>query len=64
LHSNGDTFVEKDSNSKFPPIGALGVNYWFAPNIALDLCWTKTMHVGSLPTIDLFTLGFIYKINI
>jgi len=64
LHSNGNQFAEKESNSKFPPVGAVGVNYWFAPNIALDLCWTKTMHVGSLPTIDLFTLGFIYKINL
>ncbi len=64
LHANGGLFAEKEANSKFPPIGAVGVNYWFAPNMALDLCWTKTMRVGSLPTIDLFTLGFIYKLNI
>ena len=64
LRGNQGAFADKDSNSKFPPVGALGVNYWFAPNIALDLCWTKTMSIGSLPTIDLFTAGVIYKINI
>lgn len=64
LHSNAGTFASKVDNDKFPPIGALGINYWFAPNIALDLCWTKTMTVSDLPTIDLWTLGFIYKINI
>ncbi len=64
LRNNNNTFADRDSNSKFPPIGALGINYWFAPNIALDLCWTKTMGVGSLSTIDLFTAGIVYKINI
>jgi len=64
LHSNSGNFADKESNDKFPPVGAIGVNYWFAPNIALDLCYTKTMTISDLPTIDLFTLGFIYKINI
>lgn len=64
LHANNNHFAEKDSNNKFAPIGAVGVNYWFAPNIALDLSWIKTMTISDLPTVDLFTLGFIYKINI
>lgn len=65
LHATGTgQFAEKESNNKIIPIGALGIHYWFAPNIALDLGWTKTITVGDLPTIDLFTLGFIYKINI
>ena len=65
LNSNAGTFgAGKDANNTFTPVGALGVNYWFAPNIALDLCWTKTMTVSDLPTIDLFTAGFIYKINL
>lgn len=64
LHANGNTFADKSANSKFAPVGALGVNYWFAPNIALDLGWTKTMSIGDLPTIDLLTVGLTYKINI
>ena len=64
LHSNNGTFVNKDSNNTITPVGALGVNYWFAPNIALDLSWTKTMTVSNLPTIDFIGLGFVYKINI
>jgi len=64
LRANNNHFVNKDSNSKIVPVGALGVNYWFAPNIALDLSWTKTMTISDLPTIDLFALGFTYKLNI
>jgi len=64
LNSNNNTFVGKDSNSTFTPLAGLGINYWFAPNIALDLSWTKTMSVSDLPTTDLVTIGLIYKINI
>ncbi len=64
LHANNNHFAEKDANSKIAPVGGLGINYWFAPNIALDLSWTKTMTVGDLPTIDFFALGLVYKINI
>lgn len=64
LHSNNGSFAEKKADDKFPPIGAVGINYWFAPHMALDLCYTKTMTIGDLPTTDLFTAGFIYKINI
>lgn len=64
LHNNANTFAEKDSNSKITPIGALGINYWFAPNIALDLSWTKTMTVSNLPTVDFISFGITYKINI
>ena len=64
LHNNNNHFAEKDADGKVVPVGAIGVNYWFAPNIALDLGWTKTMTIGDLPTIDLFSLGIIYKINI
>lgn len=64
LNPNGTTFADKGANNKFTPIGALGVQYWFAPSMALDLAWTKTMSVSDLPTIDLFTVGLIYKINI
>lgn len=64
LHGNSNTFANKDADSKFTPVGALGVNYWFAPNIALDLSWTKTMTVSDLPTIDFIGLGLTYKINI
>ncbi|MBU0745057.1 MAG: outer membrane beta-barrel protein [Gammaproteobacteria bacterium] len=64
LHANNNHFADKDSNSRITPVGALGICYWFAPNMALDLSWTKTMSVSSLPTTDLFTVGIIYKINI
>lgn len=64
LHQNQTTFAEKSATSTITPIGALGINYWFAPNIALDLAWTKTMTIRNLPTIDFFSLGIIYKINI
>jgi opacity protein-like surface antigen len=64
LRDNKGSFASRESNNKFPPIGALGINYWFAPNIALDFCWTKTMHLDNLPTVDLFTAGIIYRINI
>ncbi|MDR1057731.1 MAG: outer membrane beta-barrel protein [Coxiellaceae bacterium] len=64
LHPNNNHFADKSSNSKIAPIGALGVNYWFAPNIALDLCFTKTMTISDLPTTDFFALGITYKINI
>ncbi len=64
LNNNTDTFVQKDSNTKITPVGALGISYWFAPHIALDLSWTKTMSVSDLPTTDLIGLGIIYKINL
>lgn len=64
LNANNGTFAYKDSNNRLTPVGALGINYWFAPNIALDFGWTKTMAMSNLPTIDLFTAGFVYKINI
>jgi hypothetical protein len=64
LHSNKGTFADKDTDNKIVPVGGFGINYWFAPNIALDLGWTKTMTIGDLPTIDFFSLGIIYKINI
>ena len=64
LHNNANTFAEKGAGSKFTPVAGVGINYWFAPNMALDLSWAKTMTVSDLPTIDLITLGFIYKINI
>lgn len=64
LNGNAGSFVDKPSNNKITPVGAVGINYWFAPNIALDLCFTKTMTVSDLPTMDLFTVGIIYKINI
>lgn len=64
LTPNTGMFADKDSNSKVVPVGAVGINYWFAPNIAIDLCYTKTMTISNLPTTDLYTIGFIYKINI
>ena len=64
LHGNWDTFVDKKSNDKVTPVGAIGVSYWFAPNMAIDLSWTKTMSVSDLPTTDLFALGLIYRLNI
>lgn len=63
LHKNNG-FASKDANGTFTPIGSFGVNYWFAPNIALDVSWTKTMSVSDLPTIDLFSAGVTYRINI
>ena len=63
LNSNNGSFVQKDKNSKITPAGALGVSYNFAPNISIDLSWTKTMKVGDLPTTDLIRLGLTYKIN-
>jgi hypothetical protein len=63
LNSNTG-FASKEANGTITPVGALGVNYWFAPNIALDLSWTKTMTVSDLPTIDFIALGIIYRINI
>jgi hypothetical protein len=64
LRPNSGTFADKPSNNQFPLVGALGINYWFASNIAIDLSWTKTLNTSSLPTIDLVTLGIIYKLNI
>ena len=64
LNSNTGNFAGQTSSNKITPVGALGVNYWFAPNMALDLSWTKTMTVGNLPTIDFIGLGLTYKINI
>ena len=64
LNANNNTFAAKSANSTFAPIGSLGVNYWFVSNIALDLAWTKTMTISNLPTIDFFSLGIVYKINI
>lgn len=64
LNSNSGTFTQQNSNNKITPTCSLGVNYWFASNMAIDLSWTKTMTIGSLPTIDLFGVGLIYKINI
>jgi len=64
LNGNLGTFAQKDSNSKITPVGALGVSYWFTPNIAADLSWTKTMTVSDLPTIDFIALGLTYKINV
>lgn len=64
LHSNEGDFAEKRENSRITPVGALGLNYWFAPNIAVDLSWAKTMTISDLPTTDFFGLGIIYKINI
>lgn len=64
LNANSGSFVSKDANDKFAPVGAIGINYWFTPNMAFDLCWTKTVTVSDLPTADLFTAGLIYKINI
>jgi len=64
LNRNGGQFADEPANNKFTPVGGLGINYWFAPHIALDLSWTKTMTVSNLPTIDFYALGIIYKINI
>lgn len=64
LHANNNHFFEKSANNTIAPVGSLGINYWFAPHIALDLSWTKTMTISDLPTIDFFALGFIYRINI
>lgn len=64
LNGNSGTFASKDSNNTITPLGGIGVNYWFSPNMAIDLAWTKTMTVSDLPTMDIFTLGFVYKINI
>ncbi|EKE01982.1 MAG: hypothetical protein ACD_21C00011G0007 [uncultured bacterium] len=64
LNSNSGTFASKDANSTITPVGGLGANYWFAPNIALDLSWTKTMTVSDLPTTDFIALGIVYKLNI
>ena len=64
LNNNNETFVQKDRNNRITPVGALGVSYQFAPNIAIDLSWTKTMSVSDLPTTDIIGLGFIYKINL
>ena len=63
LNNNSGTFEQKNSNNKVTPVGALGVSYQFAPNIAMDLSWTKTMHISDLPSTDLFGVGFTYKIN-
>ncbi|MEI8055562.1 MAG: outer membrane beta-barrel protein [bacterium] len=64
LNNNAGTFAQKDSNSKIVPVGAVGVSYWFTPNMATDLSWTKTMTIGDLPTVDFIALGLTYKINI
>jgi OOP family OmpA-OmpF porin len=64
LNGNGGMFDSKESNDRITPVGGLGINYWFAPNIALDLSWTKTMTVSDLPTIDFISLGIVYKLNI
>lgn len=64
LNSFNGNYADKPANSTFAPIGSLGINYWFAPHIALDLSWTKTMTISDLPTIDFISLGFIYRINV
>jgi hypothetical protein len=64
LNANANHFANKAANYTVAPVGSLGVNYWFAPNMALDLSWTKTMTIGDLPTTDFFGLGIIYRINI
>jgi hypothetical protein len=64
LHANKNHFAEKAANYTVTPVGSIGINYWFAPNMALDLSWTKTMTVSDLPTIDFIGLGIIYRINI
>jgi opacity protein-like surface antigen len=64
LNSNNGTFVQKGKNSRITPVGALGVSYQLAPNIAIDLSWTKTMGISDLPTTDLIGVGFTYKINL
>jgi OmpA-OmpF porin, OOP family len=64
LNRNTNTFVQQDSNFTVAPVGSIGFNYWFAPHMALDLSWTKTITVSNLPTIDFIGLGLTYKINI
>lgn len=64
LNSNNNSFADKSSNNTFTPVIGLGFNYWFAPNMAFDFSWTKTLTVSDLPTIDLYTVGFVYRINI
>ena len=64
LHSKGGLFGDRSSNNKITPVGSIGINYWFTSNMALDFGFTKTMKAGSLPTIDFFALGIIYKINV
>ena len=64
LHSNSINFASHDSSDRITPVGGLGAMYWFAPDMALDISWTKTAKVCNLPTTDLFLLGLIYKLNI
>ena len=63
LHSYNGSFHQRDASSKIVPVGALGLNYWFTPNFALDLSWTKTITIKDLPTVDFFGAGFTYKFN-
>ncbi|MDR1012268.1 MAG: outer membrane beta-barrel protein [Coxiellaceae bacterium] len=64
LHPCGCHFADKNANSKLVPIGGLGINYWLASNIAIDIGCTKTMPVSDLPTTDFFALGIVYKITL
>lgn len=64
LNSNNNSFVQKDPSNKVTLVGALGISYWFATNMAIDLVWDKTMKIGDLPSNNLISLGFIYKISL
>ncbi|MCL5261455.1 MAG: outer membrane beta-barrel protein [Gammaproteobacteria bacterium] len=61
--SRGGCFVDKDPNGKVTGVGGLGIAYYFAPNIGLDVSWAHSLSVGDLPKMDFYALGLIYKIN-
>lgn len=61
VNSQGGLFIQRDSSSKISLLGGAGVSYAFGQPVAIDLSWTKSMSNNSLPKMDLYMVGLIYK---
>jgi len=63
IESRSGDFVSKTSDSKFVPVGGVGVNYNFNPSWSADLSWTGTPTVSDLPKMYMYGVGLTYKFN-
>lgn len=61
LDSHSNFFKAKDSNTKFVPIGGLGLAYSFDPSWSADVSWTGSVSNGDLPNIYFYGVGLTYR---
>ncbi|MCL5260979.1 MAG: outer membrane beta-barrel protein [Gammaproteobacteria bacterium] len=63
LTNRGGLFTDQNAHYKVAPEATIGAAYFFIPNMGLDISASRTFKNGSLPNMDFFALGFIYKFN-